>query len=277
VPTFQGTMFFTHGVQGWSETWYSDKGDAPTAFASFKNVALTRTKMLSAQAFLTFLRVSDIALRGDATVQSFDGTTTDKDAYTATSDVVGVGWYARFQSGSLYRRSLFLRGEPDDSFKLASNLSQYRDARPSPAFSQAFDTFVSTLTQEGWGLRVLKRDAGNPSLGVRDVTLEVGGTLRYILDVPDANFAEGSRIVLYKLNKLYPELVGRAQIKTKIATTYVLHTHAAGSPIATYKGGALVRQEVLIPGPITSGFLIRPAIRQTGRPSYLTRGRRRSR
>lgn len=280
MAQYQGTMFFTWGSLGWSETWWAvNKPNAENALDSLNLVVLARSALLGKWAQIIQARVSNPTVRGDSLAVSYRGAAIPQLA--ASADAAHTGWLCRFQAGDLHRRALVLRGQPDSVFTLTSTVNPDQ-ARPTAGFSIAFNDYVTTLRNQDWGLRHI--DDANPEVRVSNITTWAdGATIKYRVDMsPNPGWAPDDTVQFYGVrgdDALRLDFRGRHQVQiASIVDPGVFDLRTIGNAVsaASYQGGATGRKISYAVTEVSRGSILRIAKRDTGRPSDLPRGRRRA-
>lgn len=272
MAIFRTTEFFNDTVCGFSEHWFVNAADHETAMTKLIAVHNARVDLLAKGVVADALRVSDISIRGDAYLNQIQIKKKNTSGITATRDLSAVGWLTRYWSGTLYYRSLFLRGSPDNWTKFESD----GDSESAPqAMKSRFDTYVNALMAQGFGIYGLVRDGTNPERDVTDVTLEAGTNLYQIHLDSVASINVGDQVILRQFPKDdFPGLNGRPRVKSVDAGNGIVTVFKDGSAatVANYEGQGLCRPGIFGLQTVNRAELSRPGKREAGRRFFLPLG-----
>lgn len=143
------TFFFksTRGY-GWSETYFSTRGTLPQALLDAKALFPLRVNLLAAFSSLEFIRVSDDEFKRDSQIYAVPiGDQTTKLPLMGSSDIANTCLLCRVTSTDFIRRSLAMRGIPDDIVK---DSGQYV---PTGVWNGAFAAFKFALTAGAFAIK----------------------------------------------------------------------------------------------------------------------------
>lgn len=279
MAIWMGTMRFDLSSSGWSESWYADKPDFNSALNSLEKVGKARAKMLSAQAHLTGIRVSDIARRGDAYVKNFiDNGLYDREASERPSDYPTQAWYVQCLTGEGSRRQIHLRGQPDSAFDVGANVHNFRNTVPPAYLLNALEQYIATLKAESWGVYGNDTTANNPERLVTEVKRVVPTVDdSYLITAPGHTLVAGDYLIPYRLSGQYPELTGKLRVKSTLGDTITLFKRSTLSPFPVYDNDGTIRKWAPGVRQILTAAFVRMSKRDTGRPFGLLVGRRTAR
>lgn len=156
MPTlFRATFFFKNrNGAGWTETLYSQA--AGMQLVQNEAIALipARVGLLGRGAALKFIRVSDDLIKRDSliyVVPTDDGA--PKSRQTDDADIANTCLLLRVESGFTKRRSLFLRGVPDE---ITQDNGVYT---PPAAFTAALNAYRIIVVGGTWAIKI-RGDSG---------------------------------------------------------------------------------------------------------------------
>ena len=149
MPQLRATFFFKDsGGYGWSETIHSTKPDLTACLAAASSLAAFRISCLGGTSYLPFVRVSDDEVKRDSLIFKVPpGDMFNTSAAGTSSDIANTSLTVRLSSTPLRRRTLYMRGIPDDVVK---NSGLYT---PSQNFQGAFDQWFIQLKTDAWAIR----------------------------------------------------------------------------------------------------------------------------
>lgn len=274
MPTYKTTFIFNEGRQGWSETWYIEPAGTGAGIIEARDLAITlsglRKTMLGEGAQLEALRVSDVAIRGDSLIHSFNLTTPANPDLAA--DLPSNGMLARVEAGALYRRQMWLRGMRDDW--IIRNIVTGQPIVP-PALNNAFTAFNDELVARQWRLRCIDKEA--PNFHESPVTAIAAAGVNTALSVTGfAALVPGDEVRVRHfigpdaalLNRVWKVLAADAASIT-IPLAFATLTNPATDLLG------IVASRVIVYKPVTTSGILRLAGRKTGRAFFVPRGRRR--
>lgn len=259
-------FFETSGGAGWSETYYHEDTDIEVSYNKCILLAQQRAKLLAANVTLSYIRVSDTQVTGDAFAGTVEGLTNGL-AERGSTDMPWSGVLCRVEAGARHRRMFCLRGIPD-------LLQSYQLPVPqNPEVTKPIRAFGQYLVQQGYLMRVASRGFENPSKPISgfDVT-----TTPWVLTCPAHGFVTGDRVKISNA-KTSPSINGTWWITVASVDTFKLNgTEAYGPGSVFYTGGYATKQEERF---LEIGDFqpIRYSSRRVGRPFGAPVGRRRRR
>lgn len=149
-------MFKNDNGAGWSETIFSTQIAIPLAMVNAKLMIAPRVGMLGRGSSLAFIRVSDDDVKRDSLIYAVpDGDGRPKSRQIQTADIAHTCLLLRIESGFTKRRSLFVRGVPDN---ICADNGRYE---PDPAFSAAYNIWRVAMLGLSWGIKI-RGDAAAP-------------------------------------------------------------------------------------------------------------------
>lgn len=274
--TFRVTSFFESGRQGWSETFWVQADSVSSVEAIARAQAPLRMKLCGYGVKMTYLRISDEAIRGDSTVVLTNWTTSDEvnpahgevqKVTPAVKEFVDVAWNGlliRHESGPDTRRLWCMRGVPDD---LIIGPEGPKDAKP---WADAFGLWKDLLITNKWGFMAINKNPGtNPTKLITDV-VKVGNFVNVI--IPAHGFLEGEKIRISGAKADNPKAInGVWQVSIHDANTVILKGNKTDPG---YLRDGAARAQRMAFAPITATFVRRQAKRNPGRPFDQLPGRR---
>lgn len=164
MAVIRATFFFEDvNKHGWSETIHNLAADLTTAKTRANNLMRHRRNCLGSSARITYIRVSDDLVKRDSEVIINPvGDQLSRVGPATQADIANTSLVVRIQANPLARRTLYMRGIPDDC---VTNSGQYS---PSPSFVNAFDSWAFSLIQDQWACR--SRDGTTPRHNITSVT-----------------------------------------------------------------------------------------------------------
>lgn len=268
----RATLIFNDAKAGWSETWY--KANVPSLTDGLKDaqkLAKARGALVGLQASIEAVRVSDEAENRDSLLD-FNPDHVSKEAESKSSDTPWNCFLARVSAGSRYRRSVYLRGIPDDWIQ--RSLVEDTQFTMVEAFVKAWTAFGKHLVDNNWCIRALSREADTPEVKITDIRRAAGDVNIWTEVVaPGLNVTAGDHITVRGakgtlLKGAYPVFSSNANVVT---------IKRPMDEKDNYVGGGMARKRVYALFPVTDYELIRPAKRDTGRAFFVPRGRRSAR
>jgi len=267
MPTYKCNYFFKFSDFGWSETLYCDDINAAAAMVRAKNLIVPRVQMLGggstgANPRLAEVRISNIQIQRDSLIYQvppLDGVAPNP---VGTTDNPNLCLLLRLDSGDLYRRQLYLRGQPD---LLISNGAYQADAFWGSRFI-GWRTIVSLFN---FGILALDRNA---VLGIMGISYGVGGVVTIDTGVPHGLSTQDQVRIISAPGTT--GVRGVWFIQSVDATHFIL-LGAAGSGV--YTGGGKYTKRTYSLKIIDSIQIMRAGRRATGRPFDSPVGRRRRR
>lgn len=274
MAEFIGTCFFKSGTYGWSESFYTVKDDHTAAIARMRGYKNSRRTVLNRDAFITYIRVSNIGAPNDSGVEYYaaaDGRGQFGNA--AEGEQPYDGLLIRLEGTPASRRMFILRGMP------RGQITSEGVYEPTDAFRNRMANFIGQVRGflefgEAEDPLRIRRRVGGDRYGISALTVVVGNnrainvTAEGALWPPDAGASIRVTQVesMARVNRIWRV---RA-VATQSITTFPRRTRVIG----TYEGGGLVTIMSTSLVNITGGTPQRGVRRDTGRPSDSPRGRR---
>lgn len=270
---YKFTMLFNFGGSGFSETWYYNGGVTfPVPQNSvFDQVYQQRALMTGIGTSPEGWRLSDLSNPRSTYVRYYSkvapiGKNPDPPSTAWLADVRGVN--------GIGRRQLWLRCVPDEWVEYDSVTGRFTPVGPLVGALQAF---TSLLTTPPWSIRTvvtlaasgIKSRVTSLAQGALGGTQLNAATTGFNLEAPIV--VSGFRKPLGVLNgnfdavSAYTGSSGQFNLNHKAVTT---------AELATYNGGAWVRQATFSYTNIGTIDLIQPRERKVGRAFFVPRGRR---
>lgn len=279
MATFKITLFFSSRRNGWSENYYwSGAGISPAAENAADKLITKRMKLAAPPTILDAVRINDDAIPRLSVLVPKDAEPTG--TYVSKSDNPNVTGMMRLYTGDQHRtRALYLRGNPDNAFDLA--LPNNAD---STEWYNRFAELGLFLKGEGtsnvgsWQVKY----APKPVMGANQFPITAWGaetpSTNSLINVPGIpNRLVNDILVIYKLKGL-PFPPGKTLIVKVIdGPNGVYHVRYRTPPDFTYQGSGMA--VLYVPNyDAINDVAANPrwTRRATGRPSDVSRGRRRS-
>lgn len=260
-------MFASDRGYGWSETYFTNLPNHDTTLAAARAVLPARVNLLAGQSRCVFIRVSDDAIKRDSKVFPVPaGDQRSKMRYTGGDDIANTCLVCRIESGVLKRRTLFLRGIPDD---IVVNGGEYQ---PVPAFTGSLITFTDALKNAQVGVR----SRGDFAAPVNIVNVgTVGPTGLVTITTQAAHGFALNDVVNIRGLKGAGQVRGLQQVvAVGSATTFDIRVSRVVSPYLS--NGNVCRIVYSLPA-IDNLVAVRISHHNAGRPFDSPRGRRRVR
>jgi hypothetical protein len=267
MPLLRATFFFEDtNKHGWTETIHSTAADLSTLLAAATRLSQKRRDLLGLTAGLTFIRVSDDAVKRDSKINhiGFDDTKS-RTSESSASDIANTCLVVRLDANPVVRRTLYMRGIPD---AVCASAGRYI---PTPEFRTKFDEWMALITTEGWACRT--KDDLIPVYTISNVTFDpvtglatITTTAPHLFTLTDPIEIKGVRgctAVNGKWNIF--ALAGAETFKIKL-----------GVLLPPYGGGGSVNKIGFKLVNITQGEVRRVSHRLAGRPFDSPRGRRKT-
>lgn len=263
VPIYRLQWFFTQNKWGWSETHAINVGDINLAFTRGEDYVTNRVGMLGSQAFIRYIRASDVAISGDARVKSI-ATNSQQGKLAGDSDIPNTSIDIRLDATDVQRRTMYLRGQPDDVVRGGGIFT------PSADFNLAYGQWRQwMLTQSGLGMVHLDRNVAR-----RDITsVAVAGGVTTVTTAVAHTYGTLDKIRIRGGFGMVG-LNGIWTIQVTSPTTFIL---IGAAPVGTYIGGATSQLRLYTFTPYSRIEIIRATRRNTGGPFDRPVGRRRRR
>jgi hypothetical protein len=265
----RGTFFFKDQQDyGWTETIYSLQPTLDTAMAKAQLLLVKRRDLLGNTSGLVQLRVSFDDHQRDSLVYPvpvFDQTTkipTDAEG----SDIANTCLLVRLATSAVVRRSLSLRGYPDNIVTLSGQYS------PTAGFRTAFVAWANELTNGLWGIRT--KDPAALTVPLDNVIQNVAtGEVTITTHAPFV--VVPNQAITLRAIRGPNTMNGTWRVFNVInPTNFTVLTRTLIRP---YLGGGIATVAQFNVTPINSGIVIRVSHRIAGRPFDSHRGRRSAR
>lgn len=267
MPKIRATLFFSQKGYGWTETGWFDGAstDLNTYFGKIDALAQKRIKLCGNNTFLPYLRWSQEGVFRDVALWAYPGsglqggTGKDSDAPT-TALLLNLR-----NSTATRRKNVYLRGVWDEGVIAGGVYS------PTPAYVALMNDYIAQLVADGWGW-----------LGVNTTTLQnISGVTQQPSGLVQLTFAgnlfPGPFPAQFTVN--ISGVQGAAQVNgvqrviASSATICETKNRISIFPWTAGGRGRLNTQDLIT---IAGGTVRRVVERKAGRPSYLSRGRRRA-
>jgi hypothetical protein len=267
MPNFKITyMFDGHPNTGWSEIMYLAGLDYTAARTKAEQLAISRMKLSGAGTSLVNVRISDDAITGDAVVTGPIAAETFKK--TELADVAWTSAQVRMDSGSLYRRTLMVRGLPDFVWDGNPAAGELQDE-----WQKEFNKYAAKVQQLSFSIKAKAKGNDEPTLAIKTITQNATGTGYIVQTFNNHTYAAGGKVWIYNLKEA-PQLAGERVVAFVPAPDkFEIYTLPAAPFIYLQK--ATVRGVRYAYPLISEVKYIRIAKRSTGRPFGLFRGRAR--
>jgi hypothetical protein len=270
MPVYQMTAVFNQGKAGWSETWYCTVSNHEAALTKLKATLPLRQGLLGGGASIEYIRVSDVAIRGDSQVQQLTNWAISTSPTGADEPWDGV--YVRCEAGPLYRRQMFLRGIPD---VWAGPAGAFPGAPPLNAdMTQAVKKWSTRAINEGYQLRCTdKEGAGATKTPIDALAADPQG--RTTITCAANLGAVNDRFIISNYEGEDRKLLnGVHKILAKAGNVYTFKLKFATLEDPSDNTGGQARPQVIVYKPLEAVEIIRMAKRSTGRAFFLPVGRR---
>jgi hypothetical protein len=148
MPPFRCQFFFKNDIDGWSETHFTaTAADIDQAHAQGQVLAQLRSRLVANPAEMIYIRTSDDAVKRDA-LRSLPDFANNAAYGNGTAAAPFVSLLLRLSSGSLYTRTVSLRGFPD-GIEVAGG--RY-DPAGVFAWQQNYTAYTSELLSGRWAV-----------------------------------------------------------------------------------------------------------------------------
>jgi len=268
MPYFKCSLLFEVGKNGWSETWYRDSIDSLQAMSFTQFLGNRRARLLGLGASIIACRVSNVNDDRDSTLNAERIPPQPPGSTGGTADAAWNSYLVRTEAGDSHRKSWFTRGNPDEWINHAGL------APPFPvnvALTIEMEKFTKHLIAEAWRIRA---SAGSSETTEWNITAVDANVLLTRLTIVGHTLAVGNTVHIRKA-----KLFG-ASGKLLNGNWYVVAVTDATVTIQrtwddiTYIGSGKARKVETIYPLVSGQTVVRVGKRDTGRPFFLTRGRR---
>lgn len=269
MALFKSTWFFELGCMGWSESLYVDATTHNDALFVAQLYRADRVNMLSKPGRMTFIRISDNAIQGDAQLTAIPKKDGQAFALPFPSAAAWQTALVRMNTNDfLNRRNMFLRGIPD------SDEGNRVDFPPGglklgAAFQKAFNIWKLGLKTTGW--KFLGIDATVPFQQITNITAVLPG-VPIILTVDAHGIPDGSKVLVRGVQGM--KGINTQWFVTVPSANLLSLVNSENEVTGVHKFGGEVRLTTIIPHLIDVANVIKLTHRQTGRPFGLAVGRR---
>jgi len=176
VPTWKVTYFMNSGVAGWSESYYCEQPNPQTVSLVANSLAKFRLRMCGEGINMPYVRVSDIAVRGDAVLDSFPPMSTGvggavpagysliKPSVNSPADVAWTSVIVQLTSNNMSVGRVFMRGINDEFF------TNDKIFAPDSNWIVAFKAYQKELNNPANGRGGIRAPASTPAN-----TFRIGG------------------------------------------------------------------------------------------------------
>lgn len=261
------TFFFrsTRGY-GWSETYFTTAASLNGAMTNAKAILPTRVNLNGRGVFLEFIRVSDDEVRRDSQIYVVPRADREIKARSAgDGDIANTCVDVRIEAGDTKRRTLFLRGIPDD---ICLDNGSFV---PTPAWNANFGAFSAALGMNQIAVRV--RTDVSPQFVIANVGTSGPTGLVTITTQAATGFVLNDVVNIRQVLGA-TQVRGLQRVVTIIdATNFQVRVARVVKP---YLGGGLVVKNGYALLGISALHALRCSHHNAGRPFDSPRGRRRA-
>lgn len=269
MALFKATWFFELGCMGWSESLYKEATLHSFAMQEAQLYRAKRVTMLSAPAVMTFIRVSDTAIQGDALLVPVSPKDGSSFALESPSDAAWQSVLVRMSTqDQLNRRNMFLRGIPDAQ---AGNRVNFGPGglKLSENFVTRFKLWAKLLSDRQW--KFLGVDTFEQFKNITNITTVLPG-VPIILTVDAHGYADGDKVLVRNVAGL--KGINTQWFITVPSANLISLVNSENEVTGVHKFGGQVRLTKLTDHLIEKSSVIKLTHRQTGRPFGLPVGRR---
>lgn len=276
MPYFKVSYIFNRGRLGWSESWHIQENDSKSAIEFAKENVPYRKKLLGSYAHLEGIRVSDVAVVGDA--RTYTGPELFEDTENKVNDVTDPPWSSilcRARAQDNNARQVWIRGVPDNVIKF--DQVNERWIWQDTDYQKLFKAWASHCTRNpAFLIRGTERNTGaTAAIAVRDFICTQANQV-IITTAADHSFQVGHQVRLLHFRARLLR-VGRGPY-------YVLSTNGNREFTVLVPGAdifplfspknARVTRHIIGYFPITELTMERAAKKSTGRAFFVSPGRR---
>ena len=271
MAIFKATMIFNAGRQGWTESFYLTAADYASADPRMIALAAARIPMLGLGASLEAYRLSNEAIFGDALTVPYSYGDNGSNAGLAR-DVANTCALMRVQATDLYRRTVTIRGVPDEwvYYTVADNsMSLKRE------LLQAMTVFGIALVTNSFQIKSVSKDDADVALKKLDnATVDPVKGVR-IVPLGGNNYANGDVVRISKARGTNMQFVNGTWTVTEAgALDFFIRSYPPNPPGILYLDSGEIRRKRPAYTNINRASPLRPASRKTGRAFFVPRGRR---
>ena len=268
MPQIRATFFFKDdGGFGWSETIHSSKATLASVETSAIALASRRIACMGNSSHLVFLRISDDLVRRDSLIDKISpGSTTNPNPAAGGSDSANLCLLIALKSGSMVRRSLYMRGIPDNC---VTDSGQFT---PSGPFTNAFNSWSQMILADGWAIR--SRDPLAPTAVIVGLTQAPGTGLITVTTLLPHGFQPNDSVSITQVKGATTANGSWSIFSVPSTTTF---TFGSFQLLPPWQGGGLARKGAFTINQIDTVQANRVSHRISGRPFDAPRGRRKAR
>jgi hypothetical protein len=269
------------GVAGWSESYYCEQPNPQIMSITANSLAKFRMRLCGEGINMPYVRISDLAVRGDAVLDSFppmstgvsgkipEGYSLIKPAVNSPADVAWTSVIVQLSAANIAVGRIFMRGVNDEFF------TNDKIFNPDPGWIVSFKAFQKELfnAANGWG--VIRAPASTPAN-----TFRIGGAAAVLATNLSMTCAPGFTVA----PGLPVKIRGLKSNQGIFSGTFFAQTFAAGTltinkqfdnpqPVFTPNTGTVM---VAVPSFVQGllAFYRSATSRHTGRPFGAPVGRR---
>lgn len=265
--TMKVTLFFEMGKHGWSESFLHNSNNHANAEVAADRLLQVRVPIMAKQAACTYIRISDIAVKGDSRVIiPVPGGV--KGQLSSDCDVPWNSALVRCDAGPLYRRHVWVRGVPDDAVTVQADGKVKYDSALQQA---AWNKYFNELVVGGWVMKALNKNQATVSVWSATTASPI-----VVTTLVAHGFQPGQKVTIDR-GKGMTYINGVWTVGAVTALTYELvNSNPPALPLYQLNT-ARARLHVDTFEDIDKAEIIRLVHRQTGRPFDSSRGRRSAR
>jgi hypothetical protein len=269
-------LFFTSGSNGWSETYYHTDADLATSYTSALTLANLRGSLMGNPTTLDAIRVQDTAVVRASSLTPQNNKWNA--SFVSDADNPNVAAMMRlYDTANNRSRPLYLRGNPDDAFNVADPTNA--DAQLWQQNYNALGQFLSGAGTGSVGAWLIKFAPQVPIPTARTMVTAWNPSTpstQSIVSAPGVTTGPGQFVTFYNIKGL-PFPPGKTFVVSFVSVGGIMTVRYRTPSDFTYQGGGYVVPYVASYGSIAAWTGVpRWTRRATGRPSDVSRGRRRS-
>lgn len=268
MAIYKVTYDFEYEQTGWTETYYNTYAEIRTSMESAKGLLERRRLLLGGDALLdypriTTIRISNVAIQRDAIQYKVPVSSGANKSANASPDSAQLSVAVRCEATDLYRRTLYLAGNPD-------SVCAYGKYLAVPIWENAFIQFKEFLLARPWGIYC--QNKASAAVNVADIPPPLGGETTITTHEPHG-LAIGDFVQVLKAPGLR-NLRGKYAVKTIISPNAF---KIVATPEGLYTAGGKVRKVDMIMQAFTNMEIDGITRRGRGRPLGGPVGRRKRR
>lgn len=287
------TIFFTDGKYGWSESlWNSSQTTLDRVLEKGITLARKRLPLCGAGPQVPYIRVSDESQYRDSLIETLNLVTIKPDGTQATQGTQGgtqptfiapvlkpltgidasdrpySAILVRNESGTLYRRLMYLRGCPD------SIIVDPIGPTPTKAWYDGFIQWAAELIAGQWRFKVLSREPTNQPKPITGIFPQAAAEAR--IKSAGHGLAVLNEVRVFNCKGVGPLPKGIYSVSSIVdADNFTLVNYKPDIGTISYFGGGKYILRTSVYAPITNTLIRGQTSRKTGRPFDSPRGRRR--